>query len=205
MDAHLLALDIAAPAIQLVDLAREPAVRASVEGIMKNAGTRLNRNAIRSQLPAVIGEIKGERIKLLMGKTDIRDPLMDAWAIAAMCRHFGPDFWHERACTLSWILLAAHSWTGMANLLECVGSTLSGLFLGPAANFVSGWTDIIGPAIEILNRVAVHISSKVELGAYKLAKLANEQFENLCFGKLPSLYGAIEKLKKVQGTLRSIR
>ena len=66
-----------------------------------------------------------------------------------------------------------------------------------------GGTEIIGPCVGIFNRVAVPTSPKVEFEAHKLAKLANEQFENLCLWKLPSLYGAIEKLEKAQGTPRN--
>ena len=202
MDADLKALHLAIPAIQLVEMAREPMLRASVEGAMKNAGIRLYPNAIRCQLPKLVGAITGEKLKLRMSKTDIRDPLVDAWAIAALWRHFGPDIVHDRACTLSWNLPASHTWVGMANLLECVSSTPSKQFLGLGLNLISGGTEIIGPRIEIFNRIEVENSPQTELGAYKLAKVANEQFENLCLGKLPMLDTEVGKLGKNQGTPR---
>ena len=144
VDADLMALHMAVPAIQVVDLAREPAVRASVEAKMKSAGTRLDPNAIRSQLLNVVGPITGERLKLPMGKTDSRDPLVDDWAIAALWRHFVPDIVRERACTLSWMVIAGHSWVGMANMLECVVSTPSRQFLNAGANLVSGGLKLLG-------------------------------------------------------------
>ena len=55
-----MALHMAMPAIQVVDMAREPMVRASVEGAMRNAGIRLYPNAIRGQLPKVVGAITGK-------------------------------------------------------------------------------------------------------------------------------------------------
>ena len=133
-----MALHMALPAIQVVDLAKEPMVRASVEGAMRNAGIQLDPNAIRCQLPKVVGAITGERFKLRMCKTDIRDPLVDAWAIAALWRHFADEIMHERACTPSWLVPAAHTWVGMANLLECVASAPSKQFLELGTNLVSG-------------------------------------------------------------------
>ena len=75
----------------------------------------------------------------------------------------------------------------MANLLECVASTASKQFLALGSNLVSGGMEIIGPGTEIFNRIAVETRPQTELGVYKLAKLANEQFENLCLTKLPML------------------
>ena len=56
--------------------------------------------------------------------------------------------------------------------------------------------------IEIFNRLAVHTSNKMYFGAFKLAKLANAQFENLSLGKLAGLYGALEKWENVELTPR---
>ena len=60
VDADLMALHMAIPAIQVVDMSREPMVRASVEGAMKTAGIRLDPNAIRCQLPNVVAAITGK-------------------------------------------------------------------------------------------------------------------------------------------------
>ena len=141
---------MAIPAIQVVDMAREPMVRAIVEGSMKKVGIRLDPNAIRCQLPKVVGAITGEKLTLRMSKTDIRNPLVDAWAIAALWRHFGPDIMHERACTLSWIVPAAHTWVGMANLWECVASTPSKQFLGLGLNLISGGRKLFGQGSKFL-------------------------------------------------------
>ena len=155
VDADLMALHTAIPANELIDMAREPMVRASVEWTMKNAGIRLDPNAIRCQLPKVVSAISGEKLKLLMSKTDIRVRLVDAWAIAALWRHFGPEIVYERACTLSWMVRWAHTWIGLANLLECMVSTPSKQDLGLGSNLVSWGTEIIGPGFEIFNRLAV--------------------------------------------------
>ena len=60
VDADLMALHMAMPAIQVVDMAREPMVRATVEGAMRNAGIPLDPNAIRCQLPKVVGGNTGK-------------------------------------------------------------------------------------------------------------------------------------------------
>ena len=73
------------------------------------------------------------------------------------------------------------------------------------SNLVSGGTEIIGPGVEIFNRLAVDTLPQTELGAYKLAKLANDQFESLSFGKLPMFYTEVGKLGKIQGTPRPMR
>ena len=63
-------------------------------------------------------------------------------------------------------------------------------------------TEIIGPGVEIFNRVVVDTFPQMELGAYKLGKLVNEQFENLSLTKLPILYDEVGMLEKIQGTPR---
>ena len=139
-----------------------------------------------------------------MGKTDIRDPLVDAWAMAALWRHFTEEIVHERACNPSWMVPVAHTCVGMANLLECVASTPSKQFLELGSNLVSGGMEIIGPGIEILNRVVLVTQPQIELGLYKIAKLANEQFESLSLTKLSMLYDEVGKLEKISGAPRIV-
>ena len=83
--------------------------------------------------------------------------------------------------------------------MECVASTPSKQILGLGSNLVSGGTEIIGQGIEIFNRIVVDTQPQMKLGAYKLAKLANELLENLCLSKLPMRYDQVGKLEKIQG------
>ena len=70
---------------------------------------------------------------------------------------------------------------------------------------VSGGMEIIGPGIDIFNRIVVVTQPQMELGPYKIAKLANEQFENLSLTKLPMLYDEVGKLEKISGAPRPMR
>ena len=95
---------------------------------------------------------------------------------------------------------AAQSLIGMATQLECMDATPLQQFLDVGANLLRRGTEISGPLIEIFNRMVLHISHNVEFAEYKLAKLANDQFENLCFWKLADKEEPIAMLKNVDGT-----
>ena len=54
VDADLMALHTAAPAIQLVDLTREPWAKAPFEPLLRNSGVRVENKYFRLQLLKVI-------------------------------------------------------------------------------------------------------------------------------------------------------
>ena len=171
-------------------------VKTNVESALRNAGIRTDLNSFRLQLPKVIGAITWEALKIRTGKTDIREPLVDAWAIAALWRHFGEEIMHERACTPSWMVPAAHSWVGMSNLLEYINAERLRPFLEPGADLLEGGTDIMAPSIDVFNRVRVHNFPQPEHAAYKLARLGTEQYWNVCKSKLVTMSTAVDALPK---------
>ena len=72
---------------------------------------------------------------------------------------------HERACIPFWMVPAAHSWVGMANLLEYINSARLRPFLEPGADLLEGSTDIMAPSTDVFNRVRMHTFPQAEHAA----------------------------------------
>ena len=85
----LMALRLAVPAIRVLDLAVEPTTRALYETSKLDIEFALEEHIARLQLPRIITRLTRERMNIRYRKSDLRDAVIDALAIAALWRKVG--------------------------------------------------------------------------------------------------------------------
>ena len=194
VEADLMALHIALPAIQVVDLARDPLMLQTFLPRLQQAGLVLSPAVTRLQLPKVIWALTNGECKIRKGKTSIRSLEVDAWMIAALWRRFGKAILKARQRAKSVNVPNAHAWMGTANTLEYVVSGTGGQLMKVGANLLGADKGPVKAGTDAFDRIMLQCNIVRVLPAYRLAGLAEEAFQNLCLSKMALVEAGLDAL-----------
>ena len=175
----LMALHIALPAMHEVALVRDPLIRQVFQPILWQIGLLQDPTSFRLQLPKLIFALITGKCKIRRWKSKVRNALVDAWIIAALWPHFGKVILKERHCATSLFVPRSHSWMGTANSLEYMVSGTEVQFLPPDMNLLAEDLGTVRRGVNSFERVMMKCNVENELPPLKLAKTAEEAYQNL--------------------------
>ena len=163
VEADHMAFQVALPAIEVIDLAREPLMLQVFGTRLPEMGLVHSRDLIRFLLPKVMWALTNVEFKIRRGKNGIRSALVDAWMIASLWRRFGKAILKARQSTKSVSVPNTHSWVGTAKTLEYVVSSTGGQLLKLGANLLGEDTGPVKSGICAFDRVMLNCNVEKEL------------------------------------------